>query len=65
MQKTARIFSGIQPTGRLHIGNYLGAIKNWVELQNKYPSDQIMYCIVDHHSLTDKYRLGKYFTYNI
>jgi len=57
-----RIFSGIQPTGFLHIGNYLGAIKNWVDLQNHYPSAQILYCIVDHHSLTDKYRLGMYKT---
>lgn len=45
------IFSGIQPTGNLHIGNYLGAIKNWVELQNsgKY---QCYFSIVDYHSLT-------------
>ena len=33
-----RIFSGIQPTGNLHLGNYLGAIKNWVSLQNDIPS---------------------------
>ena len=33
-----RIFSGIQPTGNLHLGNYLGAIKNWVSLQNTIPS---------------------------
>lgn len=59
MQKSAlRIFSGIQPTGYLHIGNYLGAIKNWVQLQNQNENQQIFYCIVDHHSLTDKYRLG-------
>ena len=60
MQKIPpRIFSGIQPTGFLHIGNYLGAIKNWVDLQNQhYSSSQILYCIVDHHALTDKYRLG-------
>ncbi|MFC1700779.1 tryptophan--tRNA ligase [Patescibacteria group bacterium] len=44
-----RIFSGIQPTGSLHIGNYLGAIKNWTELQNKYDS---IFCIVDLHALT-------------
>jgi len=45
-----RIFSGIQPTGLVHIGNYLGAIKNWVELQNKYDS---IFCIVDLHALTN------------
>lgn len=46
-----RIFSGIQPTNILHIGNYLGAIKNWVELQNKY---QCVYCVVDLHAMTVK-----------
>lgn len=55
-----RIFSGIQPTGFLHIGNYLGAIKNWVNLQKEYPDAHIFYCIVDHHALTDKYKLGEH-----
>ncbi|MFH1966247.1 MAG: tryptophan--tRNA ligase [Patescibacteria group bacterium] len=45
-----RIFSGIQPTGSIHIGNYLGAIKNWVQLQNEYDS---IFCIVDLHALTN------------
>ncbi len=45
-----RIFSGIQPTGSIHIGNYLGAVKNWVELQNQYDS---IFCIVDLHALTN------------
>ncbi|MCL5093694.1 MAG: tryptophan--tRNA ligase [Patescibacteria group bacterium] len=44
-----RIFSGIQPSGNLHIGNYLGAIKNWVELQDNYES---IFCIVDLHAIT-------------
>ncbi|MEZ5307815.1 MAG: tryptophan--tRNA ligase [Pyrinomonadaceae bacterium] len=44
-----RIFSGAQPTGELHIGNYLGAIKNWVELQTEYES---FYCIVNLHAVT-------------
>lgn len=44
-----RIFSGIQPSGLIHIGNYLGAIKNWVELQNKYEN---IFCIVDLHAIT-------------
>jgi tryptophanyl-tRNA synthetase len=44
-----RIFSGAQPTGTLHIGNYLGALKNWVNLQNEYES---FFCIVNLHALT-------------
>jgi tryptophanyl-tRNA synthetase len=44
-----RIFSGIQPSGQLHIGNYLGAIKNWVELQDEYES---IFCVVDLHAIT-------------
>jgi len=45
-----RILSGIQPTGIIHIGNYLGAIKNWVELQNQYDS---IFFIADLHALTN------------
>lgn len=45
------IFSGIQPTGNLHIGNYLGAVRNWVRLQEADEYNTI-YCIVDYHSLT-------------
>ena len=44
-----RIFSGAQPTGSLHIGNYLGALKNWVALQNDY---EALYCIVNLHAIT-------------
>lgn len=44
-----RIFSGAQPTGNLHIGNYLGALKNWVTLQNEYES---FFCIVNLHAIT-------------
>lgn len=44
-----RLFSGIQPSGNLHIGNYLGAIKQWVELQNNY---EAIFCIVDLHAIT-------------
>ena len=44
-----RVFSGIQPTGSLHLGNYLGAIQNYVELQNRYDA---IYCVVDQHALT-------------
>ena len=44
-----RIFSGIQPTGNLHLGNYLGAIRNWVAIQDDY---DCIFCIVDLHALT-------------
>jgi len=44
-----RIFSGIQPTGAIHIGNYLGAIKNWVSLQSEY---DCIFCVVDLHAIT-------------
>lgn len=44
-----RIFSGIQPTGNLHLGNYLGAIRNWVRLQDSY---ECIYCVVDLHAVT-------------
>uniref|UniRef100_A0A7M6DNN7 tryptophan--tRNA ligase n=1 Tax=Clytia hemisphaerica TaxID=252671 RepID=A0A7M6DNN7_9CNID len=48
-----RIFSGIQPTGVPHIGNYLGAIRNWVNLQNNASrNDLIIFCVVDQHSCT-------------
>jgi tryptophanyl-tRNA synthetase len=49
MTDKKRVFSGIQPTGNLHIGNYLGAIKNWVREQDKYEN---VFCIVDLHALT-------------
>ena len=52
LQKVAekgRIFSGIQPTGNLHLGNYLGAIRNWVSLQHEFES---IYCVVDLHAIT-------------
>jgi len=48
----SRIFSGIQPSGELHIGNYLGAVKNWVTLQRQYES---FFCIVDYHAITVPY----------
>ncbi len=44
-----RVFSGVQPSGNLHIGNYLGALKNWVRLQHDY---ECIYCIVDLHAIT-------------
>ena len=44
-----RTFSGIQPTGNLHLGNYLGALRNWVETQSEYDN---IFCIVDLHAIT-------------
>ena len=47
-----RIFSGIQPSGELHVGNYLGAVKNWVQLQETH---EAIYCVVDYHAITGTY----------
>ncbi len=49
-KKPGRVFSGARPTGRQHLGNYLGAIKNYVALQDQY--EETIYCIVDVHALT-------------
>jgi len=49
MTSAGRIFSGVQPTGNLHLGNYLGAIKNWVDLQTDF---DCVYCVVDLHAIT-------------
>tara|TARA_B100001121_G_scaffold306303_1_gene325537 strand:+ start:51 stop:1052 length:1002 start_codon:yes stop_codon:yes gene_type:complete len=48
-----KIFSGVQPTGNLHLGNYIGAIKNFVSLQND-PDNNCIYCVVDLHAITLK-----------
>ncbi|WP_164867491.1 tryptophan--tRNA ligase [Helicobacter pylori] len=44
-----RVFSGIQPTGQIHLGNYLGAIKHWVEMQDEYEN---LFCVVNSHAIT-------------
>ena len=49
VEKTKRVLSGIQPTGAIHLGNYLGAIKNWVALQSNM---DCLFCIVDMHAIT-------------
>ena len=49
-----RILSGIQPSGELHIGNYLGAIKNWVKLQND-SKNECWFFVADYHSITENY----------
>ena len=46
------VFSGIQPSGELHLGNYIGAIRNWVTLQDQY---RTFYCVVDYHAITQDY----------
>ncbi len=48
-----KVFSGIRPSGKLHLGNYLGAIKNWLELQNS--SQQSIFAVVDYHGITTPY----------
>ena len=48
-----KVFSGIRPSGKLHLGNYLGAIKNWIELQDK--ADQAIFAVVDYHGITTPY----------
>jgi len=47
-----RVFSGLQPTGNVHLGNYLGALRNWVKLQDSY---DCVYCVVDLHAITVEY----------
>jgi tryptophanyl-tRNA synthetase len=47
-----RVFSGIQPSGELHVGNYLGAVQNWVQLQHQH---DCLFCIVDLHAITQPY----------
>jgi len=49
MESGRRVFSGVQPSGTLHLGNYLGALKNWVSIQNEYEN---YFCIVDLHAIT-------------
>ncbi|MCJ7630383.1 MAG: hypothetical protein MUO50_18570, partial [Longimicrobiales bacterium] len=47
-----RIFSGVQPSGEAHLGNYLGAFRQWVALQDAY---DCLFCIVDQHAITGQY----------
>ena len=46
------VFSGMQPSGEMHLGNYLGAVRNWVALQDQY---RCFYCVVDYHAITQPY----------
>ncbi len=52
MEQRQKVFSGIQPTGQVHLGNYLGALRNWVKLQDSYDT---VYCVVDLHAMTIDY----------
>ena len=52
-----RIFSGIQPSGEIHIGNYVGAIRNWVRLMDQY---DCVYCVVDYHAITIEYEVASF-----
>ncbi len=49
MKITPRVFSGMQPTGSLHLGNYLGAMVNWIKMQETH---ECIYCVVDLHAIT-------------
>jgi len=51
-QSSQFVLSGLRPTGRVHLGNYFGAVRNWVQLQDRYPCH---YCVVDWHALTTDY----------
>lgn len=55
--KGTRVMSGIQPSGEIHIGNYFGAIENWVRLQDEY---ECFYAIVDYHAITTPYDAGEF-----
>jgi tryptophanyl-tRNA synthetase len=50
-----RIFSAIQPSGTLTLGNYLGAVRGWVDLQRSAPEDELLYCVADYHAITVRY----------
>src|SRR5215472_11870222 len=51
-EKRKRVLSGMRPTGKLHLGNYVGALQNWVGMQDAY---QCFFCVVDWHALTTDY----------
>ena len=58
----ARVFSGIQPTGEMHLGNYLGAVRRWVADQPGAAGrrDEALYCVVDLHAMTVPYEPGEF-----
>lgn len=56
MSDAKKVFSGIQPTGDFHVGNYVGALRNWVAMQEDY---ETIYCVVDLHAMTIPYRVDE------
>ena len=61
-QKRKRILSGMRPSGKLHLGNYTGALENWVKLQEEYQS---FHFVADWHTLTTDYKNTEKKTHNI
>lgn len=57
MSDKLRVFSGVQPTGNVHVGNYIGAFRNWVSMQETY---ETIYCVVDLHAMTVPYDPGEF-----
>ncbi|TSC91815.1 MAG: tryptophanyl-tRNA synthetase [Parcubacteria group bacterium Licking1014_17] len=55
-----RIFSGVRPSGKIHLGNYLGALKKWVELQDDKQTESIIYAVVDYHGITTPFDPKEY-----
>lgn len=55
-----KIFSGIRPSGKLHLGNYLGAIKNWIALQDDPQTERAIYAVVDYHGITTPFDPKQY-----
>ena len=62
MQKKGTILSGMRPTGALHLGNYFGALENWVRLQDEY---NCFFFVADYHALTTGYDDTEYYKDNI
>ncbi|MEX0756689.1 MAG: tryptophan--tRNA ligase, partial [Acidimicrobiia bacterium] len=56
MNAKKRVFSGVQPTGNVHVGNYIGAFKNWVSMQEEY---ETIFCVVDLHAMTVPYEASE------
>ncbi|MEX2280748.1 MAG: tryptophan--tRNA ligase [Acidimicrobiia bacterium] len=56
MNAKKRVFSGVQPTGNVHVGNYIGAFKNWVSMQEEY---ETIFCVVDLHAMTAPYEASE------
>ncbi len=62
MTDKKRVFSGVQPTGNVHVGNYIGAFKNWVEMQETW---ETIYCVVDLHAMTVPYDAAEFVRHRV